>query len=84
MQLNDKIVEVNNDLVEYGNLCLDINTELDKPRPNIIVLKDLFEKKKHIWNRRSKHLDELSVLIGKANEDWAVKMEKHWPSEEKK
>lgn len=76
MKLNDKVKELTENWTEWGNCYSEINKELEKQKPNIAVLKELFDKRVHLTTKRETLMKELQTLLEKASEDIRIKVDK--------
>ena len=78
MQICDKIKEMNELYTEFGECYRLLNEEIVKGNNmNTAKVSELFEKKKKIWNKRTKVAEEVDVLVGKLNADWKVIFDKY-------
>ena len=76
MQINDKIKESNENFVEFGECYCQINSELEKgKKADLLKIRELFDKKTKLWNKRMKILNEIQMLVNKLNEDWQIKFD---------
>lgn len=76
MKLNDKVKELTDNWTEWGYCYSEINKELEKPKPNASRLKEFFEKKTHLTNKREVLMTELQTLVNKTSEDIKIKFDK--------
>lgn len=78
MKLNDKVKELTDNWIEWGNCYSELNHELESKNPSALKVKEILDKKEKLTRKREIIFKELQTLVSKTSEDIQIKFNKRW------
>lgn len=78
MKLNDKVKELTDNWIEWGNCYKELNQELESQNPRALKVKEILDKKEKLTRKRETIMKELQTLLNKTSEDIKIKFDKIW------